>query len=162
LETFVNEFSGFPEIRPSKLGHLARPQLGRWVGAVSLSGELLCCGGGPKAALYHLRTLTPIDPDGLQIPQFSENGGSLHVIEIFSEENRIILGGEMQGKMYQTNLSGEVIAEIETSSSCLYSVVHLNSEPLKMMSCAGSSSKIDLCTANFSYRDRTVSFPTVL
>ena len=150
----------FLEIRPSKLGNLARPQLGRWVGAVSLSGELLCCGGGPKAALYHLRTLSPIDPDGLQLPASTENGG-LHVIEIFSEENRILLGGEM-GKLYQTNLSGGLIAEIDTSSSCLYSVVYMCSESLKLMSCAGSSSKIDLCTANFSYRDRTVTFPTHL
>ena len=129
---------------------------------MSLSGELLCCGGGPKAALYHLRTLTPTEPEGLQLPQGSENSGSLHVISIFSEENRIILGGEMQGKLYQTNLSGELIAEIDTSSSCLYSVVHMYSESLKLMSCAGSSSKIDLCSANFSYRDRTITFPTNL
>jgi hypothetical protein len=55
------------EIRPGKFSNLSRPQLGRWVGAVSLSGELLCAGGAPKAALYHLRTLTPIDPEGLQV-----------------------------------------------------------------------------------------------
>ena len=144
------------------MGQLARPQLGRWIGAVSLSGELLACGGGPKAALFHLRTLTPIDPEGLHLPSTCQNLGAFHVTKIVSDENRIILGGELEGKMYQTTLSGDLIAEIETSASCLYSVVHLNTESLKIMSCAGSSSKIDMCTANFSYKDRTILFPSSL
>jgi len=129
------------------------------VGAVSLSGELLGCGGGPKPALYHLRTLSPMDADGLQLPMCPENIGSVHVMDIFGDDNRVIVGGELHGKMYQTNLSGQLIAEIDTSFSCLYSVKYCRSESMKVMSCAGSSSKIDLCTANFSYRDRTITFP---
>lgn len=148
------------EIVPSKSANLSRSQLGKWVGAVSLSGELVGCGGGPKPALYHLRTLSPIDSDGLQLPASSENVGSIHVIDIFGDDNRVVVGGELQGKLYQTNLSGELIAEIETSSSCVYSVAHWCGEPMKILAFAGSSSQIDLCTANFSYHDSTLTFPT--
>ena len=126
---------------------------------MSLSGELLAAGGGPRAAVYHLRTLSPVDPEGLQLPSGPDNIGSIHVLDIFGDDNRIIVGGELQGKMFQTNLTGHLLAEIDTSCSCLYSAVHWCMEPMKVMALAGSSSKIDLCTANFSYRDRTVTFP---
>ena len=129
------------------------------MGAVSLSGELLVAGGGPRPAVYHLRTLSPVDPEGLQLPSCPDNIGSIHVLDIFGDDNRIIVGGELQGKMYQTNLTGQLLAEIDTSCSCLYSAVHWCREPMKVMALAGSSSKIDLCTANFSYRDRSVVFP---
>lgn len=149
------------EIIPHNHQKLSRPRLGRWIGAVSLCGELLCCGGGPRPAVYHLRTLTPVDSDGLQLPASTEQNGALHVLQIFPEDNRIVAGGEFQGHLYQTNMSGELLAEIETSSSCTYSVARTSSDTQKLLSCAGSSSEIDLCTANFSYKDRTISFPTM-
>jgi THO complex subunit 6 len=135
-------------------------KIGRWIGAVSLEGELLCCGGGPRAALYHLRTLTPMNPVGPTSSANSQDTGAVHFVDIFTDENKIAVGGEMENTLCLTNLSGDVVAEIETSSSCVYTVAHQSSSTRKLMTIAGSSSKIDLCTANFCYKDCTVNFPS--
>lgn len=76
----------------------------------------------------------------------------MHVVEFY--EDRIIAGGEAPF-LYQFNYNGDVFAEIPSSSTSIYSVVH-REEPYKVMCIAGSSPKIDLCT-NFSYRDQILS-----
>jgi len=149
------------EILPNQHNQLVRP-IGRWIGAVSLEGELLCCGGGPKAALYHLRTLTPVNPLGLTTSKSLEDTGAVHFVDIFADENKIAVGGEMQNTLFITNLNGDLLAEIETSASCVYTAAHRSTSTQKIMAIAGSSLKIDLCTANFSYRDRTINFPVLI
>ena len=59
--------------------------------------------------------------------------------------------------MYQTNLSGQILAEVDVSSSCIYSIVCQES-PVKILSCTGSSAKVDICAPNFSYKDQTFEF----
>ena len=86
--------------------------------------------------------------------------GGVHVLKICEEEQKVIIGGEFGGRLYQANLSNsEVVADIPTASgSCTYSVAY-QTHPLRIMVVAGASSDMDMCTPNFSYKDRTISFP---
>lgn len=134
--------------KPAEKPSLERPRLGKWVGAVSISSDWIACGGGPRAALWHLRTLSPSDP----LPPFD---AAIHEMKIVGDN--IFIGGESK-TMYRTNITGEVTAEIPLSSACLYSIVCQDS-PVKILSCVGSSSKIDICSPSFSYKDQIINFP---
>ena len=86
--------------------------------------------------------------------------GGVHVLKICEEEQKVIIGGEFGGKLYQANLSNsETVAEIPTDSgACTYSVEY-QTKPLRIMMIAGASAAMDMCTPNFSYKDRTITFP---
>jgi len=149
-------------INPSKHSALQRSKVGRWVGAVSISGDWLAVGGGPKAALWHLRTLTPMDP---YLPEPLGGGGNayqggVHVVKIYEGEQKVITGGDLSGRLYLSNMStGQINSEIPTASGTTYSV-EFQTRPFKMMSIAGSSSHVDICTGNFGYKDKLLHFPT--
>lgn len=133
------------KISPYTNDKLARPHLGKWIGAAALSDYWLLCGGGPRLALWHLHSL-----DVTTVFPVNDNG--IHVVEFY--EDRLLAGGESPF-LYQFNYNSEVFAEIPSSSTSVYSVVH-QKDPYKVMCIAGSSPKIDLCT-NFSYRDQVLS-----
>ena len=61
--------------------------------------------------------------------------------------------------LYQCSLQGELLAEIPVSSSVVYSVAWHCGQPANLLSVGGSSSRLDLCTPNFAYKDRTVALP---
>ena len=61
--------------------------------------------------------------------------------------------------LYQCSLQGELLAEIPVSSSVVYSVAWHCGQPANILSVGGSSSRLDLCTPNFAYKDRTVALP---
>ncbi len=61
--------------------------------------------------------------------------------------------------MYQCSLQGDLLAEVPVSSSVVYSLAWHDGAPARLLSIAGSSSRVDLCSPNFAYRDRTVAFP---
>ena len=86
--------------------------------------------------------------------------GGVHTLKICEEEQTVIIGGEFGGRLYQANLSNSgIVADIPTSSgACTYSVEY-QTNPFKTMFIAGSSAEIDLCTPNFCYKDRTITFP---
>ena len=86
--------------------------------------------------------------------------GGVHVLKICEEEQKVIIGGEFGGKLYQASLSSsEIVAEIPTASgACTYSVEY-QTKPLRIMMIAGSSAAMDMCSPNFSYKDRTITFP---
>ena len=86
--------------------------------------------------------------------------GGVHTLKICEEEQTVIIGGEFGGRLYQANLSNsDIVADIPTSSgACTYSVEY-QTNPFKTMFIAGSSAEIDLCTPNFCYKDRTITFP---
>ena len=46
-------------LNPSQNSNLNRAKLGSWLGAASLSGDFLALGGGPRPALWHMRTRSP-------------------------------------------------------------------------------------------------------
>ena len=70
-------------------------QIGKWLGAASLSGDWLGLGGGPKAALWHLRTLTPLDPylPETVTPNVGGLGnayeGGVHALHIYGPEQML-------------------------------------------------------------------------
>jgi THO complex subunit 6 len=69
-------------------------------------------------------------------------------------DDAIMFGGE-SNNLYQYNYNGEVTAEIPISSSAVYSVVWQNGCN-KLMSIAGASNHVDICT-NFCYKDIVLS-----
>lgn len=77
----------------------------------------------------------------------------LHIANICEE--RIIAGGIMP-YLHHSTYQGTQLAKVPVSSSSVFSVVYNNKQP-KMLSVAGSSNKIDICT-NFNYREMVVKF----
>lgn len=133
-------------IQPYLSEKLVRPELGKWIGAASLSEDWLLCGGGPRLSLWHLRSL-----DVTTAFQLDDSG--IHVAMFY--DDRIMAGGASP-YFYNLNYTGDTYAQIPSSSTSIYSAVYQET-PLKVMCMAGSSSKIDLCT-NFSYRDQILTF----
>lgn len=127
-------------MEPYKNNALCRPEHGNWQGTVSITNDWLVCGGGPKLALYHLRTL-----DCTTSYSFP---GKLHVSTLL--DNVVIAGGDHK-YLHRYDLNGDVTAEIELSSSSALSLV-LQTEPFKIMSIGGTSNKLDICSS-FNYRD---------
>lgn len=144
-------------IEPNKFANLSRPRLGSWLGDVSLHGDWIITGGGPKASIWHLKTMTPS-----VIPELPEHCQSIFITKFIPSDDRLIIGGQfIGGKMYHFNLNGDLMAEVKTTSSCLYSVEVTEQNDFKLLSAGGASSKIDLCCHNFSYNDNTITFPTM-
>lgn len=77
----------------------------------------------------------------------------IHVAEIYEE--RIIAGGAMP-YTYHLSYQNEVLAKVPTSSSTAYSIA-CRETPHKILSVAGSSNNIDVCT-NFNYRELVIKF----
>ncbi|CAH0555910.1 unnamed protein product [Brassicogethes aeneus] len=133
------------KIEPSTDSKVARPNLGNWIGAVSANEDYILCGGGVRLSLWHYRflsnfTVYPIDDQGI------------HVAEIYDDK---ILAGGRSRLFYHMNFVGDMITEIPTSSVTTYSAMHQDS-PSKILTIAGSSPKIDICS-NFMYRDQQLS-----
>lgn len=133
-------------IQPHLSNKVARPDLGKWIGAAAVSDDWLLCGGGPRLGLWHLRSMEvtttfKLEDYGIHVAMFYDDG---------------VMAGGASPYFYQMNLSGDIMAQIPSSSTTVYSAVY-QEEPWKVMCIAGSSSKIDLCT-NFSYRDQILSF----
>lgn len=129
------------QVEPFKNSNLHRPEFGRWVGTVSATDDWIVCGGGPKFALWHLRSLectTVYDyPGKAQVSGFLDD-----TVYVAGESN----------KLHQFTLNGDTTSEIPVSSGpAVYSVVYQN-EPFKIMSIAGASKNLDICT-NFNYKD---------
>jgi len=149
-------------IKPSKHEALLRPKVGNWLGATSISGDWLALGGGPRAALWHLRTLTPMEPY-LPPEAASANSyqGGIHALHIFGQEQKIVTGGDLEGTVYLSSMTnGQILSEIPTTFKGTTYSVAFQTEPFKMMAIAGSSANIDLCTGNFDYKDTSVKFPS--
>jgi len=135
------------EMKPKDNQDLSRPKLGGHVSSVAVSGDWLACGGGPAPAMWHLKSLT-------MASSLPWNNNEVKVVK-FHDDTVMVAG---RGRvLYQANISGELKAEVEMSSSVIYNVV-MNQTP-GVMCCAGSSSYIDICTNNYNYRDATIEFP---
>ncbi|XP_040576757.1 THO complex subunit 6 homolog [Lepeophtheirus salmonis] len=137
------------KIEPYRNDELSRPKLGKWIGAVALSSDWLVCGGGARPALWHLRSMSP----NAILPPESQSVTVLTLLQ-----DRIIIGG-LINKLYQTDFTGNLLSEIPVTPSCLYSI-STQEKSIKVLAASGSSSKIDLCIPNFSYKDQTITFPS--
>lgn len=127
-------------IVPYKDERLERQQFGKWQGTVFASENWLICGGGPKPCLYHLRSL--------ECSVVFDFNSTVHVSGFL--DDIVYIGGD-NNHLYQYNLKGDLTARIPVSSSSIYSVVS-QSMPEKLLSIAGSSNYLDVCT-NYNYRD---------
>ncbi|CAH0406302.1 unnamed protein product [Chilo suppressalis] len=133
------------KIEPYKNNKVSRPDLGKWVGSASLSDDWIVCGGGPRLALWHLRSL-----DVTTVFDLPDHG--IHVS--YFHDDCVIASGAAK-HLYQLSYSGEIRVELPVSATTVYSAV-LKSNP-NVLAIAGSSPEIDLCTS-FNYRDQILHF----
>lgn len=128
------------QIEPYKDERLVRPQFGKWQGTVSVTDDWLICGGGPSAGLWHLRSMecTTIFPfiKPVQVSGFLDD-----IVYLAGNYNHLC----------QYNLKGDLTTELPLTSSSVYTVVS-QVEPEKLLSIAGSSNCLDICT-DFNYKD---------
>lgn len=128
------------QLEPHTDERLARPQFGKWQGTVSVTEDWLVCGGGPHAAMWHLRSMecTTVFPFV----------GSVHVSGFLDD---IVYVAGNHDHLCQYNLKGETMVELPVSASSVYSVIS-RIEPQKFMTIGGSSNRLDICT-DFNYKD---------
>ncbi|XP_075969925.1 THO complex subunit 6 [Anticarsia gemmatalis] len=134
------------KLTPHTNSKVSRPDIGKWVGSAALSDDWIVCGGGPRLALWHLRSL-----DAVTVFDIPDHG--IHVS--FFHDDCVIAGGAAK-HLYQLCYSGEVKVELPVSATTVYSAV-LKTSPNKILAIAGSSPEIDLCTT-FTYRDQVLHF----
>ncbi|XP_072943789.1 THO complex subunit 6 [Epargyreus clarus] len=134
------------KIEPHTKSKLARPDIGKWIGSAALGDDWIVCGGGPRLALWHLRSL-----DATTVFDIQDHG--IHVS--FFHDDCVIAGGTSK-HLYHFNYSGDIQVELPVSSTTVYSVA-IRTNPNKILSIAGSSPEIDLCTT-FNYRDQVLHF----
>lgn len=133
-------------LTPHLVDKVARPRLGKWIGAIDFTEDWLLCGGGPSLSLWHMRTM-----EAATIFDLADQG--IHVAEI--HEERVIAAGAAP-HMYHLTYQGETLAKVPTSSNTVYSVIYQET-PQKVLSAAGSSNLLDVCT-NFNYREMILRF----
>ncbi|OWR52270.1 THO complex subunit 6 protein [Danaus plexippus plexippus] len=134
------------KIEPYNNSKVARPDIGKWMGAAALGDDWIVCGGGPRLALWHLRSL-----DVVTVFDIPDHG--IHVS--FFHDDCVFAGGAAK-HLYQLSYSGDIRVELPVSSTTVYSAV-LRTSPHKVLTIAGSSPEIDLCTT-FNYRDQVLHF----
>ncbi|CAG9783995.1 unnamed protein product [Diatraea saccharalis] len=133
------------KIEPHKNSKVCRPDIGKWVGSAALRDDWIVCGGGPRLALWHIRSL-----DVATIFDLPDHG--IHVS--YFHDDCVIAGGASK-HLYQLSYSGEIRVELPVSATTVYSAV-LKTNP-NVLAIAGSSPEIDLCTS-FNYRDQILHF----
>ncbi|XP_053625625.1 THO complex subunit 6 [Plodia interpunctella] len=134
------------KLEPHSNNKVSRPDVGKWIGSVALGDDWIVCGGGPRLALWHVRSLDAVSV--FDIPD--------HGIHVSYFHNDCIIAGGAAKHVYQLSYSGEVKVELPVSATTVYSVA-LRTNPNKILAIAGSSPEIDLCTT-FNYRDLVLHF----
>ncbi|EDW69308.1 THO complex subunit 6 [Drosophila virilis] len=119
-------------IEPYKNPQLLRPDWGKWIGAVSVNDDWLVCGGGPRAAIWHLRSM--------ECTRVFDYPGRVHVCEFVDDS--VLIGGEHNHVQFYT-LNGTLQANIPVEHTASYSAVWQMS-PFKFMSIAGFSNKLHI------------------
>jgi len=135
---------------PNKKKAVKRPELGNWISCVAVDGaeQWLVCGGAPYLSCWHIpsSTMTSV----LQTPN------SCSLTAIFHEGKILTAGSEPT--LFHWTMNGDKEAEIPVSPESVYSLaVNKNSKSNKVLSIAGFSLSIDVCT-NFNYRAFSFGF----
>ena len=133
-------------LTPHLVEKVARPALGKWIGAIDFTEDWLLCGGGPSLSLWHMRTM-----EAATVFDLPDEG--IHVANIYEE--RVIAAGTAP-HVYHLTYQGETLAKVPASSNTVYSIMYQET-PQKVLSIAGSSNNLDVCT-NFNYRELTLRF----
>lgn len=136
-------------VEPFRQERLARPDLGRWIGAVAVNdADWLLCGGGPRLALWHLRSLECTTA-------YAKFGGSVHVAGFVDDV--VLAGGDASATVHEYSLNGDLVAEVPVSGPSVYSAVWQTggaggASTGGMLALGGASNRLDVCT-NLKYRD---------
>lgn len=137
-------------LEPSKNANAQRPEVGKWISCVAVDDteQWLVCGGGPHLSCWHLGSST--------VTSVLTTPNSCQLSALFHEDK--ILSGGTEPKVYHWSVNGEKKAEIPASPKSIYSlVVNTNSSRNKVLSIAGESPNIDVCT-NFNYQAFSFKF----
>ncbi|XP_054725072.1 LOW QUALITY PROTEIN: THO complex subunit 6 homolog [Uloborus diversus] len=136
-------------LEPHKHKLASRPELGKWIGCLAFdsSDDWLVCGGAPTLCVWHLRSLAPSTQ--LLKPRVTSS-----VVHFYDD---IIISGGSEPCINHWSLDGNLQIEVPTSATNIYSIGINSSLTQQILSAAGSSCKIDVCT-DFRYRDFSLSF----
>ncbi|XP_017135030.1 THO complex subunit 6 [Drosophila miranda] len=130
-------------IEPYKTPKLHRPDWGKWIGSVAVNDDWLLCGGGPRASIFHLRSLGStcvLDfPGGVHVCDFVDDG--------------VFIGGE-HNHVHSYTLNGALQANIPVEHTACYSIVW-QTTPMKIMSIAGFSNRLHILK-DFRFLDRKI------
>ncbi|EDX10202.1 THO complex subunit 6 [Drosophila simulans] len=119
-------------LEPYKNPNLLRPDWGKWIGAVAVNEDWLLCGGGPKASIFHLRSL-----ESTCVFNFP---GRVHLCDFV--DDCVLIGGE-HNHVQSYTLNGVLQANIPVEHTACYSAVWQTS-PIKFISIAGFSNKLHI------------------
>ncbi|KAM4698733.1 THO complex subunit 6 [Rhinophrynus dorsalis] len=130
-----------------KYEECARPQYGKWISCLATDADWMVCGGGPMVTLWHLRSMTPTTV--FSIPESPQ--------QVMFYQDMILCSGQAP-HINHCQINGEIRAQIPSSPRCIYSMtINEGSQENKVLTAAGSSSKIDVFT-NFRYRAFSLTF----
>jgi len=137
-------------VEPYRHVDCERGQHGKWIACVCVdkADDWMVCGGGPSLSMWHLRamSLTAV----FLTPAATVNQALFH--------SDMILSGGSDSSIQQWSVNGERRASVPCSPSNIFSLaVNDKSDSLKVLTVAGSSHKIDVCT-NFGYKALSLSF----
>jgi len=119
-------------LEPYKNPNLLRPDWGKWIGAVAVNEDWLLCGGGPKASIFHLRSM-----ESTCVFSFP---GRVHLCDFV--DDCVLIGGE-HNHVQSYTLNGVLQANIPVEHTACYSAVWQTS-PIKFISIAGFSNKLHI------------------
>ncbi|XP_067045380.1 THO complex subunit 6 homolog [Acropora muricata] len=136
-------------IDPSKNEDTQRPQLGSWIGCVSVdqTGDWLVCGGGPSLSIWHLRTLTCTSV---------LNTSSMQQAAVFHDD--LILSAGSEPTVFHWQINGDLKSHVPCTPNSVFSIqVNDKSPNNKVLVVGGSSADIDVFT-NFGYKALSLKF----
>ncbi|XP_077129774.1 THO complex subunit 6 [Ranitomeya variabilis] len=135
------------KIEMYKYEECARPQYGKWISCVATDSDWMVCGGGPMLSLWHLRSVTPTTIFPIMESQQ----------QVMFYQDMILSAGQAP-HINHCQITGDIRAHIPSSPCSIYSLsINEISQENKVLTAAGSSSKIDVFT-NFRYRAFSLSF----
>ncbi|XP_037093270.1 THO complex subunit 6 homolog isoform X2 [Pollicipes pollicipes] len=133
----------------SKVEPHAHPELergrGRWIGAMDVTDDWMVCGGGPRLALWHMRSLT--------MAAVCDLPAVAHVARF---HDGLVLAGGDAADLHQFSFSGETSAVIPTDCTAVFTVL-ARAQPSKLLTIGGCGKFIEVCTSN-KYKDFSLSF----
>lgn len=137
-------------VKPYEFPMCARPHLGKHLNCIAVDDEnWLICGGGPRMAMWHLRSMKP-----MSLPEFEDELFVPNVCKIY--QNQIITGGNSR-QLYIHTFENKLRTKINTSINCIYDLsINYASKSNKIVCVAGSGASIDICS-NFSYKAATLN-----
>ncbi|XP_075034862.1 LOW QUALITY PROTEIN: THO complex subunit 6 [Mixophyes fleayi] len=135
------------KIEVYKYEECARPQYGKWISCLATDSDWMVRGYAPMLSLWHLRSVTPTTIFPIQESQQ----------QVMFYQDMILCAGQAP-HINHCQINGEVRARIPCSPCSIYSLsINETSQENKVLTAAGSSSKIDVFT-NFRYRAFSLTF----